>query len=104
LVPAAQASNGTHCPEFGASEYVPGAHAAHVWSFVVLPACITYMPTMHVVQPAQTSMFDRVLKRPDAHGAHDRSSVVLPFEETNSPGWQLRCATQAVAGLRSSSH
>jgi hypothetical protein len=70
----------------------------------MLPACITYMPTMHVVQPAQTSMFVSVLNRPDAQGAHARSSIVLPGEVTNSPGWQSRCATHGVAGLRSSSH
>jgi hypothetical protein len=30
VLPAAQASNGTHCPEFGALEYIPGGHAAQV--------------------------------------------------------------------------
>lgn len=86
LLPAAQALKATHCPEFGASEYVPEGHAEQLWSCVMLPACMTYMPTMHVVQAAQTLVFGAELKRPDAHGAQDRSSVVLPSEDTNSPG------------------
>jgi hypothetical protein len=85
-VPAAQASNATHCPEFGASEYVPAGHAEQVWSLVMLPACMTYMPTMQVVHPAQTLVFSAELNRPDAQGAQARSSVLLPPEDTNSPG------------------
>jgi hypothetical protein len=52
----------------------------------MLPACMTYMPTMHVVHPAQTLVFSAELNRPDAHGAQVRSSVLLPSEDTNSPG------------------
>ncbi len=99
LLPAAQASNATHCPEFGASEYVPEGHAAQAWSCVLLPAVVTYSPTAHVVQPSHTVAFTDALNRPDAHGAQVRSSVTLPTDDTNSPGWQSRCATQAVAGL-----
>jgi hypothetical protein len=65
---------------------------------------LTNVPAAQFCQLVQDAAFALVEKLPLAHAEHTRSVVVLPFDTTYSPGWQVVRDVHAVAEFPSWSH
>ena len=88
-----------HAASFAEAVKVPETQSAQVRSRVVVPWTLTYLPAMHVCQPAQTMALSVVLKVPLAHALQARLTVAEPGVLTYVPAEQLVQVTHGLAGF-----
>jgi hypothetical protein len=79
----------------------PTAHSVQRRLDVAVPAALTYVPELHVVQTAQAAALLLVLNAALPHAAQLRSAVALPASTTCGPATQVVCAVHAVADVAS---